>query len=483
MDHHQTPLPRPVLDNVNDIPMAAFSEAVRENILALLAGILMMAISGWLVSYFRYHRPSPRRDDVQVNLTRSDDLRDDNDAFQSPYQKEAERRVVVCESDEEDELTESSLGVLFCCLGLATALGNLAIVPTTAALSWWMGPSILHRFWNYSSIAASFSLYALMPFCYFFLEANGTRWSSKTKESLKVLALFWLLVASLIYIMTRSLGVGELLESHPWLSALNIFTSIPGGIAALFAVPRGIVYMYHWTAQWTIPLNHREQIRNLITEKEFEIMALDNKLHDGQQQQRPESVLLRRRSAQQQQPPQENLEEIARKISILRKDIKSLHRSANAHPLVRIILVSLAYLLTTAGLVGALMKLVSRLFHSVATHRAPSSSPKMALFWWTLLEPVAVLFFTLTAVIGFFRLTPRLGLSPRKTTARHLIGSIMLLLAVSIILPIVTQSLGISTFEPGLTVELGFLHTRSWILPVYRVVMIWSIISMGRTLH
>ncbi|KAI8825974.1 uncharacterized protein EV422DRAFT_503316 [Fimicolochytrium jonesii] len=409
------------------------------------------------------------------------------------------------ESDvDDDEMSQQPVvAFLLCSMGLASALSALSLLPITVAFVRMMPRSLLERFWNYSFTACSISLYGIMPYCYLLLEANGRTWFARTKESLQTAVLFWLLGVGFIYSTTRILGVQAFMESHPYMSALNILVSLPCGLVCGFATPYGVSEIFGMTSAYALPLNHRTQIASQITELEFEIMALENQLHTSSSSTTTNNTTRRKssifpsstRSRSSSPAPRNSITSpddraLRTQIKSLTTKIALLRKTQELNPFIRLLLVGLSYGIYITCFLSVMLRILLSLANNVLT----SSSIRLWGFstvdvnvvgeppplWWVLTEFLGSAFFTVATVVGFYALVPQIKLRPYRTTARHLIANVMLLLVVAIALPLICRALGVADTAFGPYAEVPLFSQRPWAMATYKVVMLW-LLGLPRT--
>lgn len=126
-----------------------FYGAVRENTVALLSALALQGAASAILRRYRF-----RRRNRSPLGGRVDKPPPNSNGGNIESLAQANGCLDTCETDthlrddvdyEEDELSDASIGVLFCSAGLAAALGELLLLPLTAALESFVERSMLER--------------------------------------------------------------------------------------------------------------------------------------------------------------------------------------------------------------------------------------------------------------------------------------------------------------------------------------------------
>ncbi|KAJ3019673.1 hypothetical protein HKX48_001916 [Thoreauomyces humboldtii] len=434
------------------LPEGGFYGSVRENTVVLLFSLPALAAASTVIRRYKHRGnvPPPRR------LSRT----------LLPGTTAAEQQSYLESIEGPDDDDEVATALVFCSVGLAAALSGLVLLLVTSAFQDMVAPTLLQRFWNCSFIASSVSLYGLMPFCYLYLEANGTTWFAKTKECLQVASLFWTLGLGFVYVTTRLLGVEALMESHPWLSALNILTSIPCGLLCAVATPKGGAAIFRFSASIALPLNHRTQITGQIAEREFDIMALENEAHA--------LATLAPATTSTAEAHAHEVEMLTLRIAVLRKDIFDLRREEQKDPLVRVAIVLVLFSLASIGWIAVMLRITLSLAdHVLSSSLRPWGPDELPPKWWTVSESVALAYFSIATTVGIYQLVPKLRLQAHGTPTRHIVGNITLLLLISMALPLVSRALGVASSAYGPYAEVPLFRNHPWAMSCMKAVGIW----------
>ncbi|KAJ3187739.1 hypothetical protein HDU85_006132 [Gaertneriomyces sp. JEL0708] len=316
------------------------------------------------------------------------------------------------------------------------------------------------------------------------MEAHGSTIFAKSKECLKVVGLIWMLGVGLIYIVSKHLGLEHIMSSHPWITALNIFISLPCALLCGLATPRGVIVIFRWTTNLALPLDHKRRLGDAISHLEFEIMALDNRLYNMQNAKPLPTTWPRAKSLEKMSPNDiDNLEDIPARIACLSAELEVLRKQQAAHPGLRLVGVALLLSFEVLGWVCVLTRMVSSLTRALVSENLLSYAILDPLpTWWSATEVVALVYFVLATAVGFHRLARTLILKPHATPARHIIGNISLLLVLSTSLPLVCGYLGLTcVMQHGPYQDLALLSRHPWALCLYKALMIWLIAITGRT--
>ncbi|KAJ3166661.1 hypothetical protein HDU88_003144 [Geranomyces variabilis] len=454
-----------------------FYSALRENTVVMLVGLPLLGIAAAVLRRYRFQPtiakparpPNSRR--APAGLSSSETSLHNNERLNQTVESDQD-------VDADEELQGASAAALFCSIALASALGGFLLLQVTSIFRELVAPSLVERFWHYSFISSSISLYGLMPLAYLFLEANSTTWFAKFKESLQVASLLWTLEIGLVYILTRLFGVEVFMESHPWLSALNIVTSLPCGLLCGLATPRGAAALFRSVSSVALPLDHRKQISLLITERDFEIMSLENRQHVLQST----AKASKKQSAAHAHSVDEELAAANQRILTLQCEIKQLKAVREQNPIARGFMIFTLLALELLGWVAVMVRITASLAdHVLGANVRPWNAGTSPPAWWRTSEYVALAFFSVSTTVGFYQLIPQLRLRPHKTPSRHMVGNIVLLLLVSMSLPLICRSLGIATLAYGPYAELPLFKNHPWAMSVYKAVTLW-LLGPARTL-
>ncbi|KAI8922275.1 hypothetical protein DFJ77DRAFT_545101 [Powellomyces hirtus] len=463
-----------------------FYGVVRENTVALLFAIALQGIATGILRNYRYrHTPRPplvrgssaRLVGVEEEL-RLSSLALDNNHASGPLASGSSGHDSDLDEDETEQ-NEGTAAVMFCSIGLAAALSGLLLLLATNLFREIVSQTLIERFWSYSFMACAISLYGLMPFCYLFLEANGTTFIARMKESLQTACLFWILGAGLVYILTRLLGAEAFMDSHPWLSALNILTSFVCMFFCALVTPQGAASLFRYAASLALPLDHRTKTTCLITQHELDIMVLENQMHTLR-----ESIVKPRRPSAPQRDEDVELETTKLRISTLRQEIVQLRQVEDQNPLARLLLVAIFFLLNSMGWVTVMLRITASLMnHVLSSNLRPwgVGEPQPPPQWWPVTEPIALGFFSVSTIVGFFQRVPQLQLRRHKTPAPRMVASISLVLLITMALPLICRALGISIVAYGPYANVPLIRNHPWLASSYKAFMLWQL-GPARTL-
>eukprot|EP00117_Sycon_ciliatum_P047402 scpid76652/ scgid33855/ Limb region 1 protein homolog len=227
-----------------------FYGAVREYLVLFLLFVILYSISYQLVYYFK--RKREREDYFSV---------------------------------EEDGPYRFSL--FLCTFTLAVALAAIFLLPfsiVTCEISLrypdnyymqWLNFSLLKLVWNMVFFFSNFCLLCMMPFVYFFMEAEGfsgwrTGIHSRVCETLVTLFLLLTLLICLVWLISSWLSIGDGLDG----TYLNVFpllysfVSLCGVLCTLLSLPVGIEHIIMWFGNQLVLPKADDQIDMLRMEEQ-----------------------------------------------------------------------------------------------------------------------------------------------------------------------------------------------------------------------
>ncbi|XP_065882513.1 limb region 1 protein homolog [Dysidea avara] len=332
----------------------------------------------------------------------------------------------------------------------------------------WLNASLIRGLWNQVFLGSNGCLFVLLPFAYFFSEAEGFSGSKKgilprVYESLVVLALLVLILGGLAWLGPAANNLPLLTDYHSWLLYIPLlysFISLIGVLLLTVCTPLGISHLFTVLGQ----ILTRPQFPSPLAHRNLEEIKLE------------ETDLTRRINKRSNiiagdlSNASLTVDELNDTLSSVRQERHRLEQIKKSSSLERNFLYPLCFFMLLAMTVVSLL-LVG--FNSVYVLFKGSSKPRGAqenLFGkdhasflgplGAIIEVVIILYFMMASVVGFYS-TPGLSkLQPElhSTSMIKIISNCIVLLILSSALPVMSRALGITKFD-----LLGHFGDIKWI--------------------
>ncbi|XP_059141717.1 limb region 1 protein homolog isoform X2 [Physella acuta] len=323
----------------------------------------------------------------------------------------------------------------------------------------WLNSSLIQGLWNHVFFFSNLALFILMPFAYFFTEAEGFSGSrkglmSRVKEASLVLFLLGILVLGLAYVASAIISGDEKTKQtlsdvwHEHLPYLYSCISFIGVLVLLMCTPVGVARMFTVMGQLIVKPQFlrgiEDQLSTLRLEEENLLRKITYRngpcqISNGHGHSSIETLI-------------ETLEDTREAIKMLesRQHISFWRRNL-CYPLVMLLLLAITVF-------SILIVLQNTFLLLVGTKSLPRGASDTVLGISSLssfgsigaaLQIVVILYLMVASVVGFYSLPYLRNLQPRRgdTAMVKIIMNCVVLLLLSSALPILSKTLGITNFD------------------------------------
>jgi hypothetical protein len=408
-------------------------------------------------------------------------------------------KITDIEEEEEDLYGIDNLIIIILCAGgLAMALAGFLLWPFTMIATallhneifsgnyylTWLNAELLVTLWNYAFIGCNISLFALLPFAFFYSETDQLRtFFAKARETLTIMVLVGMLMYGFTYTLKMIFGMSDVDE----LEMLNLFTCIGGALICLKATPRGYTKIFSWISKLPLRPNYRRSLKEKLKRNKMDITVWQQRLENldrglrsmyGVNNNMSRSAILVPSTESQYSYSSEKLyasmhglanniisnrsgnlsnsrNEIIAKINKLEEEEKRLQKDLSHSPLYRnmsflvLFLVShFIWLLILGHILYALMKsLLVDDGKDLKNLEALIGKQTVSLFGFGTLKDITLIFcFTSATIIGVYSISPFKRIRPRlgKMTVQQIIANVTVLLVISSSWPALVRVLGLT---------------------------------------
>ncbi|CAG8543788.1 5207_t:CDS:1 [Paraglomus occultum] len=444
------------------------------------------------------------------------------------------RRRFRSNDPEENEDSIDNLIIMFlCAAGLAMAMAGFLLLPCTMAATAlinlqsenlnWLDTKLLATLWNYTFIGCNVSLFALLPFAYFYSETDQ-RWTffPKARETFFNMVLVDILMYGFIYVSKLMLQTDDNM-----LVVLNLLTSLAGSIICLNALPRGYAVIIRWIGSLR-PNNKRflndELVQNQMDARVWEerlesinrsLMSSENNSNNHNSSRMSISAVLPSSTATSLTSSSQSLYSslngdlsqssfassegsllIRERILAILENLETQNRQTQVKlsqsPISRNISFFFLFLfihITWLVLIGAMsFNLIKGILLSEDEEQqrrkleavlGKQTSSVLSMFGTigTLSEMTLIFCFTIATIIGTYSMSPFAKIRPAwgKVGVQQMIANVTVLLIISSSLPAVVRVLGLTRFEhTGPYDNFHVLKNRFWIGLVFRTGMLFK---------
>uniref|UniRef100_A0A452HEP9 Uncharacterized protein n=1 Tax=Gopherus agassizii TaxID=38772 RepID=A0A452HEP9_9SAUR len=339
--------------------------------------------------------------------------------------------------DDEDAAVDR-IALSMCTFTLAVSLGAVLLLPFSIVTNevlllfphnyyiQWLNGSLIHGLWNLVFLFSNLSLVFLMPFAYFFTEAEGFAGSKKgilarVYETFVVLLLLTLLVLGMVWvasaIVDEDAGSRESLYDlwEYYLPYLYSCISLFGVLLLLLCTPIGLSRMFTVTGKLLVKPRLLEDLHEQLNCTRFEEAALSRKI----------SAELRHGAS----PWQRNL----------------------GYPLAMLCLLALTGISVLVVCFHTLELLLDDAAMPRGIQDAPLGQVSFSIFgsFGAALQVVLIFYLMVSSFVGFYSspLFTRLLPARQDTPMTKIIGNCVSLLVLSSALPVFSRTLGITRFD------------------------------------
>ncbi|ESP01629.1 hypothetical protein LOTGIDRAFT_139400 [Lottia gigantea] len=338
----------------------------------------------------------------------------------------------------------------------------------------WLNSSLINGLWNQVFFFSNLALFILMPFAYFFTEAEGFSGSRKgvcarVKETMIVLFLLAILVQGLFWVASALINDDKYSKQtlfdmwNIYLPYLYSCVSFLGVLVLLLCTPVGFARTFTVMAQLVVkPKFFRDIEEELCTMR----LERENILRKIQYKTLGNEISLHLLgfhhtifTIQQIANGHANSECLQDQLSETEHEIYQLEKRQRVSPLRRNLLFPIVMLILLALTVFSMLLVVHNTLLLLVGIKALPKGAKDAVIGITSLsafgvfgavvEILLILYIMSASVVGLYSLPVFCNLKPvsHNTAMDHIIGNCIVILILSSALPILTKTLGITNFD------------------------------------
>ncbi|XP_011606297.1 limb region 1 protein homolog isoform X1 [Takifugu rubripes] len=368
---------------------------------------------------------------------------------------------------EDEDAVVNRISLYLCTFTLAVSGGAVFLLPFSIIsneilLSFpknyyiqWLNGSLIHGLWNLVSLFSNLSLFVLMPFAYFFLESEGFAGSKKgikarILETFVMLFLLALLILGIVWVASALIdndaasmeSLYDLWEFY--LPYLYSCISLMGGLLLLLCTPVGLSRMFTVMGQLLVKPTILEDLDEQIYCIHLQEEALQRRLNGS-------SIHPYTRGGFTHQ--------LNKELDNVRNQRNKLERRKKASGWEKNVLYPMVMLILLAGTTISVFMVAFNILYLLVDETAmPKGSTDRGIGNTTLstfgvaqavLQIVLMFYLMVSSVVGFYSLRAFAQLTPRKddTTMTTIIGCCVSILVLSSALPVMSRTLGITTFD------------------------------------
>ncbi|KAL8163806.1 UNVERIFIED_CONTAM: Protein lmbr1l [Gekko kuhli] len=396
--------------------------------------------------------------------------------------------------DEDEDAAVNRIALWLCTFTLAVSLGAVLLLPFSiisneVLLSFpqnyyiqWLNGSLIHGLWNLVFLFSNLSLVFLMPFAYFFTEAEGFAGSKKgimarVYETFVVLLLLTLLVLGMVWvasaIVDNDAASRESLYDfwEYYLPYLYSCISLFGVLLLLLCTPFGLSRMFTVTGTLLVKPRLLEDLDEQLNCTGFEEAAICRKINSGKTScwLNLDMDLLR----------QQYLAIHTHRITLETRRKASAWQRNLGYPLAMLSLLSLTGISVLVVCFHVLELLLDDAAMPRGIQEAPLGKVSFSVFgsFGAAMQVILIFYLMISSVVGFYSSPLFTKLLPEQhdTTMTKIIGNCVSLLVLSSALPVLSRTLGITRFD-----LLGDFGRFNWLGNFY-IVFLYNMLFAGLT--
>lgn len=395
-------------------------------------------------------------------------------------------------TDDTEDATVNKIVLWLCTFTLSVAVCAVLLLPISILSNevlltfpqsyymQWLNGSLIHGLWNLVFLFSNLSLVFLMPFAYFFTEAEGFTGSkkgvmSRVYETAVMLLLLSLLVLGIVWVASALLHDNTARESlydlwEYYLPYLYSGISLFGVLLLLLCTPIGMSRMFSVTGSLLVKPRLLENVEETMNCAVFEEASLSRKLNSSTSCWLNLNMEAMKRQFVSVQAKRMALE-TRRKASAWQRNL--------GYPLVMLLLLAL----TVVCVLMVCFHVLELLFDESAMPRG-MEDPHLGLASFSMfgslgaaVQVVLILYLMVSSVVGFYSSPLFSSMLPRTqdTTLTQIIGNCVSLLVLSSALPVFSRTLGITRFD-----LLGDFGRYNW-LGNFHIVFLYNMLFVGLT--
>ncbi|KAK7092256.1 limb region 1 protein homolog [Littorina saxatilis] len=322
----------------------------------------------------------------------------------------------------------------------------------------WLNTSLIQGLWNQIFFLSNLAIFILMPFAYFFTEAEGFSGSkkglmSRVYETFMVLALLAVVVLGIAWVVSSLINEDHHSKQqlfdvwHIYLPYLYSFISFIGVLVLLSCTPLGVSRMFTVMGELIVKPKFLRDIEEELNTVRLEEEHLRRKIHckhfaPSQIANGHTNMDVLVFQLEEMQANRQQLEK-RQQVSSWRKNL--------VYPLVMLLLLALTVFCILNVAQNTILVLIGMKALPTVAKDTVLGLSSLSTFGpiGAALEIVLILYLICTAVVGFFGLPYLCRLQPRRgdTSMVKIIMNCSVLLVLSSALPIVSKMLGITNFD------------------------------------
>ncbi|XP_063227434.1 protein Lilipod isoform X2 [Bacillus rossius redtenbacheri] len=465
------------MDETADIREQLFHNSVREYVIFLLFGLLLIILSSALIGRLR------RRD------------KDDYD---------------------EDDAAVCKISVWLCTFSLAVSFGQVLLLPISIVsnevlLNYpdsyyvkWLNSSLIQGFWNHMFLLSNLSLFVLLPFAFLFQESvgfSGFRRSliARVIETSIVFTLMSFLVLGMTYILSSFLdedrsSIQTLLSVWSYYLPFQYScVSFLGVLMLVLCTPLGFVHLFTVVGDFLVKPQFLRDVDEEFAVARLEEDCLRRRLHLASETRGtyllpppmspPAAAFAEGASllGLQNGELQSGLAEALRRAEAHCRHLDQLRHTSSlqrnlVYPVAMVLLILLTFLTVMMVLQNIIVIVLGYgnkdLPFNTTQFKLGDSSLSMLGVFGSTLEIVLIFYLQVTSFVGLYtsRVFSRVRPRPRGTSLTHVIVNSALALVLSSALPLLSRILGITNFD-----LLGDFGQIEW-LGNFKIIFLYNVL-------
>uniref|UniRef100_H3D5G6 Limb development membrane protein 1 n=1 Tax=Tetraodon nigroviridis TaxID=99883 RepID=H3D5G6_TETNG len=372
--------------------------------------------------------------------------------------------------DQEDEdAVVNRISLYLCTFTLAVSGGAVFLLPFSIIsneilLSFpknyyiqWLNGSLIHGLWNLVSLSSNLCLFVLMPFAYFFLESEGFAGSKKgikarILETFVMLFLLALLILGIVWVASALIDN----DAASMESLYDLWEFYLPYLYSCISLMGGLLLLYTRVVCTPVGLSRMFTVMGQLLVKPTILEDLDEQIYCIHLQEEAIRRRLNERSNCKLPLPGKKLN---KELDNIRNQRNKLERRKKASGWEKNLLYPTVMLILLAGTTISVFMVAFNILYLLVDETAmPKGSADRGIGNTTLstfgvaqavLQIVLMFYLMVSSVVGFYSLRAFAQLTPRKddTTMTTIIGCCVSILVLSSALPVMSRTLGITTFD------------------------------------
>ena len=280
--------------------MEQFQNQIREYIISLIVFIVLYICSAALIEFYRRKNEDDDEDDGVLPTT------DAVFRYRTTSTSSATSRVGngATSNDYDEDVVVHRISIVLCKFSVAVSCGAVFLLPISifgneilfrfpdSYYVKWLNLSLLHTLWNLVFVLSNLSLFGLMPFAWFFTEAEGFVGSrrglwSRFKETFVVLFILFVLMFGVATVFLAIFADDDDAKAS-LLDAWDIYfprlyscVSLLGVLILLICTPLGFARIFTVVGQLVVKPRFLRDLDNEVAIVRFEEESLKRKKRES----------------------------------------------------------------------------------------------------------------------------------------------------------------------------------------------------------